>query len=182
MDRQGPARGFTLVELVVTLSVMALMLVFGIPSMLDTLESSRVRAASAALNVALAHARTLAITRHARTVVCASADGLQCGPAREWNRGWIVFVDADGDDRRDADEPVSLAERRAAASSVRVLASAGRPRVRYQKTGTSGGTNATFSICAARTHVAGRSIVVNNLGRARTAALSGHSSSCPDST
>ena len=45
MDRQGPARGFTLVELVVTVAVMALVLVVGIPSMLDSLEASRVRTA-----------------------------------------------------------------------------------------------------------------------------------------
>jgi type IV fimbrial biogenesis protein FimT len=183
MERQvRPQAGFTLIEAVVTLLVMAIMVTLGIPSMLDLLEANRVRAASSALNVALAHGRTLAITRHDRAIVCASADGSQCGPARDWSAGWIVFVDRDGDDRRDPDEPVSLSERRARDASVRVLASAGRPRVRYQKSGTSGGTNTSFTICAARALVAGRSIIVNNLGRARTAAVTGRAAACPDST
>lgn len=78
------SRGFTLVELMVTIAVLAVMLAIAVPSFQEFTRRNRVVAASNSLVSALALARSEAIKRAARVTV-ASAN---------WTGGWQVFVDA----------------------------------------------------------------------------------------
>ncbi len=178
---QGRARGhrgFTVIELLAGVAIVAIVLVWGVPSVAEALDAARVRATASGLHAALALARTQAITTQTRIVLCASADAAACGTARDWNRGWIAFADRDRDDRRDPDEALILVERRGARPDVSVASSTGRPRVRYRPDGFAGGTNLTFSVCGPGARVAGRIVVVSNVGRARVAALPAGAAAC----
>jgi len=57
----------------------------------------RVRASSYAdtLITSLNYARSEAITRNQRIVMCASDDGLSCAATQVWDSGWIVMVQDD---------------------------------------------------------------------------------------
>ena len=90
------ARGFTLIELIVTLAVLAIVLAIAIPGFQDFLRRNRVAAETNNLTSALAIARSEAVKRAQRVTVCGVADPSAGTPEctdDAWSSGWIVFVD-----------------------------------------------------------------------------------------
>ena len=91
--------GFTLIELITTIVISALLLAIGIPSFRTIIQNNRA-ATLANSFISYAHlARSEAIKRGLPVTMCASANQNQtaCGSAATWNNGWLVFVDPDGD-------------------------------------------------------------------------------------
>ena len=85
-------RGFTLVELMVTLSVMAVLLAIAVPSFRDTIRRNRVTSASNALLATLNYARSEAIDRGQLVTLCPSADAANCtSGGTSWGAGWLVY-------------------------------------------------------------------------------------------
>ena len=93
---QTPQRGFTLLELMITVAVLAILLSLGVPSFAETIRNNRVAAQTNELVTALSLARSEASKRGMPVSVCAGATA--CGGAAEsdWNTGWQVFTDLDG--------------------------------------------------------------------------------------
>ena len=87
--------GFTLVELMVAISVLAILLAVGVPSMIDFLQNSRRAAAVNSLVPHLQQARNTAATLGLPVVLCHSNDGTSCSNqgSPDWSAGWILFVD-----------------------------------------------------------------------------------------
>ncbi len=88
LPRRAVAAGFTLVELLVTLVVVAVLAVVGLPALQSLVARNRLTADANRLLSALYLARSAAVERGRPVQVCASADGLHCGAG--WDRGWIV--------------------------------------------------------------------------------------------
>src|SRR5258708_6364989 len=84
------------------------------------LESVQVSAASHGFASDLSLARTEAIRRAGRVVLCKSADGERCTSIGPWSQGWIAFDDADGNGVRGPDERILVRER-AFARTLRVV-------------------------------------------------------------
>lgn len=82
--------GFTLIELMVTMIVLAILLGVGVPSFNVVLLNSRTAALANDLTSALNLARSEAVTRAAQVDVCPSDNGTGCTGA--WTDGWIVIV------------------------------------------------------------------------------------------
>lgn len=85
--------GFTMVELMITIAVAAILLAIALPSFRSTINNNRVTNRSNDLVGALNVARLEALSRGRTVSVCASADGASCSGSTAWNAGWIVFVD-----------------------------------------------------------------------------------------
>ena len=88
--------GFTLLELMITLSVVALLAAVGIPSVISFMQQNRVIASTNELISAFHVARTEAIKLNQRVTICESNDGKTCAADGSWRDGWIVFIDSDG--------------------------------------------------------------------------------------
>jgi type IV fimbrial biogenesis protein FimT len=90
------ACGFTLIELMVGVAVLAIALGAGVPSMSEFIKNSRLAAHTNDLLTSLHLARTEAIKRNARVTLCKSADAATCSTAAGtgWQIGWMVFADA----------------------------------------------------------------------------------------
>lgn len=99
-----PSRGMTLIEVLVALSVLAILLAIGVPAFNQFVVSNRLSAYSSDMLSTLTLARSEAIKRNSRVVLCKSADGESCAGAGSWNQGWIVFADPNNNANRDAGE------------------------------------------------------------------------------
>jgi type IV fimbrial biogenesis protein FimT len=87
------AAGFTLVELMVTVAVLAIIAAIAYPSFTSVINSNRLAGAANDLLGDLQYARSEAIRRSAHVAVCASTDATTCaGAAGNWS-SWIVLLD-----------------------------------------------------------------------------------------
>ena len=88
-----PAKGLTLIELMITISILAILLALAVPSFQSMIASSSLTTTTNDLVNTLAQARSNAIRRGGRVTVCKSANGTQCATTGNWEQGWIVFND-----------------------------------------------------------------------------------------
>jgi len=88
--RVGRVRGFTLIELMVTIAVLALLVAVATPAMMSLVNSNRISSSAGELTAALQLARAEAIRRSATVTVCGSADGVACTNGAGW-ADWIVL-------------------------------------------------------------------------------------------
>ena len=88
-------RGYTLVELLVSIGVLTILGAVAIPGMDNILKNNRRVTLTNEFISSLQVARSEAATRNQRVTVCASANGSTCSGATYWKNGWIIFNDAD---------------------------------------------------------------------------------------
>lgn len=172
---RNAARGFTLVELLVTTGIAAVLSMVAIPAMTGMLDAQR-RISSVNHFVSSLHlARGEAIKRGGRAVVCKSADGSACTVGGHWEQGWIVFHDANNNALLDPDEWVV---RRQGALGDRFRLSGNQPVANYVSYGATGSAKmvsgafqaGTFTLCAANGRNEDvRTIILSGTGRPRTA-------------
>jgi type IV fimbrial biogenesis protein FimT len=100
--RRTRTSGFTLVELMVTIAIVAILLALGLPSFQGSIRSNRIATANNEFLATLALARTEAIRSTSSAGVCAAdADGAACVDAGQWDDGWLVWTNDDDDDDLD---------------------------------------------------------------------------------
>lgn len=104
------AAGFTLLELMITVALVAVLLGLATPSFQYVINVGRITSPANELLAGLQVARAESIRRGVRTVVCRSdtpdAAGAACSTAGGAWGGWIAFVDNDNDGTLDAGEAV----------------------------------------------------------------------------
>jgi len=88
--------GLSLVELVISLTVLAVLLILTIPSFKDLLMNDRVAALKSEFNNALNYARNSALSRNVTVAVCpfSAVGSAACGG--NWQAGFIVVSDPGG--------------------------------------------------------------------------------------
>jgi type IV fimbrial biogenesis protein FimT len=102
-----PMRGFTLVELMVTVIVLGILTTLAVPSFTDVLNASRLSGQTNELVSALHVARSEAVRRNSSVVFCRTGPTLAACTAGDGSwAGWLVFEDANGDSVFDAGEEV----------------------------------------------------------------------------
>ena len=164
-------RGFSLAELLVTMAVAAVLLVVAVPHLGGILEGGRVEFSGNSFLGPLYLARSEAIKRNTRVVLCRSSTGNSCAASGGWEQGYIVFIDSNNNVQVDAGETIVL-RREALPSSLRFKGNAGvAGYVSYVGTGAtqqaSGAFQAgTFTLCSLRATTA-RQIIISSSGRPR---------------
>jgi type IV fimbrial biogenesis protein FimT len=99
------ARGFTLVELAITIVVLSVLMAMAAPLFIGMTNGNRLTSNANEVVTAMQIARSEAVRRNARTSFCQSTNGTSCSNVSPW-QGWLVFADANGDNIVDADEIV----------------------------------------------------------------------------
>lgn len=167
-------RGFTLIELMITVALLAIGLALGTPYIRDAVMNMRMTAQANDLMADLALARSEAVKRNVSVLLCTSIDGTTCG-GTSWTDGWIVFPDVDGNGAQNLSgtpAPEAAIKSRPELQGDYTVQTCGDtgsgPRfVAYRPSGISIAGNINFVICDDRTTpLAGRSIDILRTGRA----------------
>ncbi|WP_019021690.1 GspH/FimT family pseudopilin [Thioalkalivibrio sp. ALE23] len=173
-------RGFTLIELMVTLAVFVIIVTIGIPGFQNLVAQNRATTTANELNVAMHAARSAAVTHPRDTVsVCAAdveegandPDALSCGEEEDWELGWIVYRDADDGN----DELIRVRQPLRSSITIEDSGIESDGTLEFTNTGTlnpdtvdfSGDGNVTFEIDVTTGRGAERCVRVGVSGRAR---------------
>jgi type IV fimbrial biogenesis protein FimT len=163
-------RGFTLIELMITLAIAAILLTVGIPSFNEVIKNSRLSTQVNSLVTALSLGRSEAVKRGQSVTICKSANGTSCvvevGSWSSSDDGWIVFVDTNSDGVVDAGELLLRVFSKLKSGNTLKYS---RIRVTYNGQGNTPGLNGTFVVCDDRGSPEAKGGIVSNTGRVRRA-------------
>jgi len=175
MSQQSPFSGFTLLELMIVLVVLAVALAVGTPSMQKLVHKNRLRTEAQRLLSAINMTRSEAVMRNSPVSMCpstmASSGVAICSGV--YADGWIVFANADRDRVVDADTDEVLRVFAGLPQGYTLTNRAGTRAaselINYLPDGTSR-RNRTLLVCPLpEVAVAPLGIVINIVGRARLA-------------
>lgn len=99
-------RGFTIIELMITVAVAAIVLAIAAPNFRDALIRSRVSGTAIELQSALSLARAEALKLKLPVTVCARATDASCATGTSWADGFLLFQDPNGNGLLDSTEQV----------------------------------------------------------------------------
>ncbi|MBN0989053.1 GspH/FimT family pseudopilin [Amphritea pacifica] len=162
-------RGFTLIELIVTIAVAAILIAVGIPSFSDFIKRGQITEQRDTLYASLMLARSEAVNRGSSVSVCATSNQASCNIAGagtvSWATGWLVFTDPDEDGVVDSDETV-MKVMSAIGGGNSVKWDDGR-LITYDNEGRSSSAG-TFTFCDASKDVSyARAVIISSSGRIR---------------
>ncbi|MGB5256750.1 MAG: GspH/FimT family pseudopilin [Woeseiaceae bacterium] len=171
--------GYSLYELLVTTSVVAMLVAIGVPSFEAMLARQRQLVEINALFHAIHLARKESIMRRKVVSICPSRDGLQCLDATDWTAGWLMFENKDRDSppHVDANEPVLRRHDVSGSVVIRANRRAFTLRSTFLRA-----TNGTIVVCDRAGRIPPKGLVINYTGRPRVAlaTLRGQPYTCAD--
>ena len=160
-------RGITLIELLVTLALIAILMSWGIPDFIALYQKNTLTSEVNKLVTHLMHTRSEAMKRNLPVVICRSIDGTSClrsaSAHADWSVGWLIYANADNDRVRDPTEPI-IRVRNKLPSNVSLHFN-GWWRLTFKPTGRT--SNGTFTFCDPQAN--SRRVVVYRSGRFRVA-------------
>jgi|GEM_PF-1227383 len=155
-----PDGGFTLVELLVAVAMLAIVVSFAVPAYTDFVLRKRAASGVNDFLVDLSAARSEATRQRRNVVMCARGGAAEvcdettqsanctCDAQGQWENGWITFVDFNGDGALSAasiDELLGVHP--ALGRGVRFRESNGGDAVAFNSRGALAGTVARFALC-----------------------------------
>jgi len=160
--RISDARGFTLMELLMTLAILAIVVTLAIPSGVSFFAKNNTLAQVTGLTHALSYARSEAISRNEKLIFCPSSDKESCGG--KWRDGQIL-IDTQGKVLR----VFSIGLRK---DDLVWNSSGGIDNsITWMPTGYTQGQRGTFYYCVKNNTADSRSVVLLDTGRVYVSAM-----------
>jgi len=163
------SRGFTLVELATTLVVTLTVLAIAIPAGQAMLGRASLGSSANELLGHLHMARSEAVKRGLDVILCPSKDQTQCDRTIEWQHGYLIFADLNGNGTLDTNDTLIRVQKPLEAH-IRIRSSTsanGRKKIRYQPSGMAVGYTATFTLCDPEGKIPPKAVIISNPGRPR---------------
>ena len=173
------ADGYSLFELLMTMTLVALVLTLGIPSFGSIVANHRIRVEVDALFHAVHLARKSSIARRRVVTICPSDDGRDCEPGFDWSTGWIMFVNTDRDYPVVRDDDEAILNYHPVDENARIMSN--RKTFTFRSTELRA-TNGTLVFCDRRGRATARALVISYTGRPRVTRKDrrGKPYPCPD--
>jgi type IV fimbrial biogenesis protein FimT len=167
MNLNGPQTryGFTVMELMVSISITAILLSLGVPAFQEYSLRQRMNASISALHSDLLYGRSQAVYRNSQVVACPGKPRDGCAVSTDWTAGWLIFDDLNTD--RQLQDGEDLLRHGQGLEDIMIHSSSGRTNFRFYPNGTTPGSNGSFSLCGLGGPDHARKLVISNLGRIR---------------
>ncbi|WP_051202238.1 GspH/FimT family pseudopilin [Ferrimonas senticii] len=154
------ARGFTLLELMITIAIALIVLSISVPSFINLLDSNRLAATRDTLVSSLQRAQQQAMSQSVSAYLCPSDSGNSCASQWDGVTGWMVFVDRNRDGSYTAaTDVIVLVERDMPAQAIE----ADSALIRFLPSGHT--TEQTFSVCGQHSGVEDLRFQLSRSGR-----------------
>jgi len=174
MKARNLSRGFTVIELMVTVGVVSILLAIAVPSISSMVKNNRL---TTQLNMVMADvhlARSEAVKRGVRVIMCRSANPnlntpTCSGSAQDWTTGYLMFTAEDGNNTYQAGTDTLIRRGQPAQDGVELRTTATwNQNLMINPSGTlnEGGT-AIMAICDDRNEAYGKQITIPLSGVAR---------------
>ncbi len=103
--------GFSIIELLIVLTIASIILAFGVPSFNSQIKNSRLTSSVNNLVGAMHLSRSEAGKRNTPVIICTSETALDaasesCTRNVDWNEGWLVFADNDRSGTLDSNDTI----------------------------------------------------------------------------
>lgn len=158
-------RGFTLVELMITITVLGILLAIAVPSFTDAVLGSKLSSYANNFLASTYLARGEAIKRNSVVNLCASSNGTSC--TGNWEQGWIILAGT-----------TVIHRQQALSSGLKMTESGGASSIDFQPTGV-GATQATLTVCRATPSVGSQERVISISATGRASVAKTTTGSCP---
>jgi len=160
-------RGFTIIELLIVLTIVGIFGMIAVPGFLQTIQDNRLTAQANDLLGAMYLARSEAIKLRDDVVVCRSSDGATCSSGTSWDEGWLILHDIDTDNDGIDDTNVIIRVGSSLDGDNAVYASADiTDAVTFSSRGLAN-AQGTWQLCDTRGASEARAVVISLSGRAR---------------
>ncbi|WP_084488004.1 MULTISPECIES: GspH/FimT family pseudopilin [Cobetia] len=168
-------RGFTLIELMVTIAVLAIISTIAVPAWQGFIARQEVASTTETLTSALNYARSTAVTRGLQVSVCPlSNDGSRCEATTEWNNGWAVVLGSPADALSSfSSNKVEVLREHASGALVQ----SGTNSISFDDQGAASNTTRLL-ICGTATSAAHRQLELSVIGRLAPEAYGNGGMSC----
>ena len=160
------SNGFTLVELMVVVTILAILAGIAAPNFPSMIKDDRLSAANADFMVALQLAKSESVARVSPVSICrANADFTDCANSGNWAQGWIIFTDANGDGAFSGGDVVLRAHEALASLTYRGTGEA-KTDITFNPSGsTSIASTEAVIACDDRGFTSGKGIIITITGR-----------------
>jgi type IV fimbrial biogenesis protein FimT len=166
-------QGFTIIELMVVVSIVAILTALAAPSFTPLIENWRIRQAVNGLESTLYFARSEAIKRAATVTIRKEPTGSNGCPLasgnNSWDCGWFVFVDTNSNGTQNAGE--ELLQRFPTPPNIEVTRTGGGANIQIDRWGRVSGAFVGFSLVPLgkpMSNAASRGLCMSSGGRIRT--------------
>ncbi len=177
--------GFTVIELMVTIALAAILAAVAIPGMRSMITASQVSSLGSEFVLGATHARAEAIARNRCVTMCITADPNADTPVctdttTDWNSGWIIFANPKCDNAADDASAELLKQYIGAPTGPSLKPASGNYRsVRFDSRGMTSTVTATQLLLTPPGETATKMVCIDASGRTRMA--NSASTICSDS-
>lgn len=199
MSRINKTAGFTVIELLIVVVVVAVTALLAMPSFREMILNNRMVSQTNLITSMVSYARSEAAKRpDVFITVCPTDDMASCNGSSSWEGGWIVMLDADGDRVNDAGDGDSVLYTMGSLEGGNTLRVSGLTNAAYVQFSGNGdpvppslgaAAAGTFTVCDSRGAEFANGVVVMESGQTRVArdqdgddisnAHDGNNISCP---
>lgn len=166
------SHGFTLIELIVTISIIGILVSVGVPSFQGLVERNQLTSSINQFVSSLSLARSEAVKRKQRVALCASNDGETCAAGIGYEGGWIVYEENTApNNNRDVDNEPLIWVQESLSSGLTLSGnnSSVQSPLQYTPSGRIGGISGRVTLCKNNQINKARVVTIISSGRVHQA-------------
>ncbi len=159
-------QAFTLIELLISLSIIIILTTIAVPSFDKFIERRSIQAHVEKIARILITARLTAVNQNTKVTLCPSGGGTKCG--KNWSQGFLAFIDNNGDRQYNGKDEVIYSQPFSDTKlKVKWNAFGHKKSVQWLETGITNHQNGSFIFCYDKKPTLARGLFITKPGRIR---------------